>query len=315
MSSNSNATLQAGQFIGSYELSSLVDRRKAIEVWKGRHIRLHRSAALKILQLAKVTATDRQKNERHLYNEALALSSLHHPHIVRFRDYVQVDHFHAMIIEYAPYGSIARHYIKGKLLPLSLIRLYTWQIGHALYTLHQRGVIHRDVKPGNLLLLHPRHVLLADFGLAMRTPTQGIYKGGTASYMAPEQYRGHPCPASDQYGLAASVYCWLTGHRPFYGDTELIMRRRYTPFPVSKFRPELPRDLDDVIQTALHPDPEQRYASVLDFARDLVEVTHVVDPTAVRYRTAHCASLSDWPERESAYHQTQPEIYRLRPTL
>ena len=288
MDTSSNTPLQRGQLLGHYQLLRPLDRRSATEIWQGQHVNLGVSVALKILRRDSLDEEEREHYEERLQNEAEVLAGLHHQHIVGYRDFRESRGLWYIVMQYAPNGSVARYHPMGRKLPLSLIRLYTWQIGHALYSLHQRGLIHRDVKPDNILLLHPRHTLLADFGLAMRDPALGYdrkpHTGGTPTYMPPEQYRGYPCLASDQYSLATCVYEWLTGHRPFYGDTAHLMRRRerFDPLPVSRFRPELSAAVDEIMLTALHRDPARRYPTVLAFARDLVGVTRTVPPPLIR---------------------------------
>jgi serine/threonine protein kinase len=288
MSIRPGSHLEAGQALGHYQLIRVLDQRSMIEVWQGQHISLHTPVALKVLRWDSLQEDESTRHERRLYHEAQVLATLHHQHIVGFRDYLVWRNFRALVIQYAPGGSVARYHANSRRLPLSLIRQYTWQVSLALSLLHRRGMIHRDVKPGNILLLGPRYTLLADFGLAMYEPAfdphQRAYRGGTASYMAPEQYRGHPCPASDQYGLAICVYEWLTGYRPFSGDIERMMRKRERslPRPVRTFRPEVPAAVDEILRIALHPDPEKRYPTVMDFAHDFVNVTRTRRPPLVR---------------------------------
>ena len=280
--------LEAGQAVGHYQLIQLLDRRSMIEVWQGQHIRLHAPVALKILRWDGLQEEESLRHELRLQHEAQVLANLHHQHIVGFRDYLVWRNFYVLVIQYAPDSSVASYHANSRRLPLSLIRLYTWQVAHALNTLHRRGLIHRDVKPSNILLLNPRHALLADFGLALYESAPGHqqrpYRGGTAPYMAPEQHRGYPRPASDQYSLAVSVYEWLTGHRPFSGDAERLMRRRAQTLPrsVRAFRPELPAAVDEILRIALHPDPAERYPTVMDFARDFVNVTRTARPPLVK---------------------------------
>lgn len=294
--------LQAGQALGHYQLIHPLDQRKPVEIWLGQHIQLQTPVALKILQLDNLGEEDTQRYERRLQNEARILASLHHQYIVGYRDYKLARRFLYIVMQYAPCGSVVRYHPGGRKLPLALIRCYAWQIGHALYALHRQRLIHRDVKPGNILLLNSRHALLADFGLAMRDPAfsyqQRLHTGGTTAYMAPEQYRGYPGPASDQYSLATCVYEWLTGHRPFYGETVHMMRRRehFDPSPVNKFRPELPPALEEIMQTALHRDPGKRYPTILEFVRHLVEVLRGARPSPTR----RSASSQEEPSFDTA---------------
>jgi len=282
MSASPGVHLQVGQALGHYQLVHALDQRKPIEIWLGQHIHLQVPVALKILRLDSLQEDELQRYEKRFHNEARILAGLHHQYIVGYRDYTLSRRFLSIAMQYAACGSIARYHPTGRKLSLSLIRSYTWQIGQALHLLHRRRLIHRDIKPGNILLLNSRHALLADFGLAIRDPAfsyqQRLHTGGTSAYMSPEQYRGYPCPASDQYSLATCVYEWLTGHRPFYGETIQMMRRRerFDPPSVCKFRPELSKNLAEVVRIALHRDPTRRYPTVLEFVRNFVEALGVV---------------------------------------
>lgn len=282
--------LHAGQALGHYQLIKLLDQRSVVEVWQAQHVILHTQVALKILPLHPLPEQNLFRYETRLRCEAQVLGELHHQHIVGFRDYILWRPFVALVMQYAPHGSLVRVHPPGRKVPLALVRLYVEQTGSALFSLHQRGLLHRDVKPGNILLLAPRHTLLADFGLALDDPTcapqprQRLSREGTIAYMAPEQYHGFPCAASDQYSLALSAYEWLSGHRPFTGEAASVMRRRtrFVPPSVRLFRPELPLAVDQVLWTALDPDPTQRYPSVWTFARALADVTRVARPPLVR---------------------------------
>ena len=284
MQARSGLRLQAGQPVGHYQLVQLLDRRQAVDVWRGQHITLHTQVALKILMRAGHSTEEYQRAERRLRNEALILEGLHHHYIIGFRDYLDERGYCALVLEYARCSSLWHHHGSGRKLPLSLVRLYVLQVGEALAELHRRELIHCDVKPSNILLAHPHHAMLADFGMARYTYLPTRDAGGTPDYMAPEQYYGSPCAASDQYGLATSVYEWLAGHRPFSGETSRMMRRRERCIvrPVSTYRPELPSAVDRILRIALHPDPAQRYPSVLDFAREFARLTRTARPPFVR---------------------------------
>ena len=289
--------LAAGQFLGHYQLVQRLDKRRGIEIWHAQHIIVQIPVVLKVLFPANREDEEYRRDERFLQNEARVLSGLHHHYIIGYRDYIEGRNFCALVLEYAPYGSIVHRHGPGRKLPLLLVRLYVAQISRALYSLHQQNQIHRDVKPSNILLLNKHHAVLADFELAIDCPTSAYarkhWTGGTAPYMAPEQYRGAPCAASDQYSLAVCVYEWLTGHQPFSGETAEMQARRAARIPrsVRIERPELPIALDHIMWTALHPDPARRYASVIDFARAFIEATQSARPPLIKrwpyYRSIH----------------------------
>lgn len=276
--------LQAGDTVEHYQLTELLDRRRGVEVWRGQDSSRHTQVALKILLCARCSPEHYQRVEQRLRNEALMLKGLRHPHIIGFHDYLEGQNYHALVLDYAPSGSVLYHHGSGRKLPLSLVRTYTTQIGEALDCLHQRRLVHCDVKPSNMLLARTRHILLADFGVTMYSYAQTRYQGGTPHYMAPEQYDGAPCAASDQYGLAISVYEWLTGHLPFFGGAEAMRRRREQAIPrsVCFFRPELPQAVDRILRIALHPDPLQRYPGVSEFASEFARITRTARPPLVK---------------------------------
>lgn len=312
MDVRSGLRLQAGDAIGHYQLVELLDHRRAVEVWRGQHIGRQTQVALKILPLAGCAPEDYRRVERRLHNEALILAGLRHQHILGFRDYLEWRDYRALVLEYAPCGSVLSHHGSDRKLPLSLVRLYTWQIAQALDSLHRNQLIHCDVKPSNILLATAHHALLADFGVSMCTYVPTRYQGGTPSYMAPEQYAGAPCAASDQYGLATCVYEWLTGHQLCSGEARAILRRRERTIPrsVCLYRPELPAAVDRILRVALHPDPAQRYPGVLDFAREFAHVTRTARPPLVRripyYRT-QVAGVAILEEQCLADHPRFPE--------
>jgi serine/threonine protein kinase len=309
--------LREGQALGGYQLIELIDQRRSVEIWRGQHLHLPLQVVLKVLRLQGQNEEEYQYVEKRLQNEALLLDTLHHQHIVSLRGYLQERRFRALILEYAPLGSIPHYHGSGRKLPLSLIRLYTSQIAGALHVMHLRGLLHRDVKPSNMLLLEPHSALLADFGLAIQvsdlTTQHRPYRGGTPPYMPPEQYHGYPCAASDQYGLATSVYEWLSGHRPFAGETNAMMSRRarFAPRPVRAFRPELPEAVDEILRIALHPQPAQRYPDVLTFAREFASVTKTSRPPLLRrqpyYQKARFQDVSRGVEKQPS---TAPRLRR-----
>lgn len=263
------------RYVDHYQLIERLDADRYTEVWAGRDFYLHTPVALKILFLDRLeNEQDRAFYAERFREEARALASLNHPHIVRFLNYNRGRNLLFLVMQYAAYGSLAHFHRPGQPLPLPLVRTYITQVGRALQYMHNRGLIHRDVKPGNILLLSRKHVVLADFGLAMPNPEQSYpqrrFRGGTTVYMPIEQQRGYPRPTSDQYALATVAYELLTGYRPFYGTPEEIVaqRERMAPAPMRQLVPELPSALDGVVLMALRRNPARRYPTVLDFVRE-----------------------------------------------
>ncbi len=197
-------TDRVGQQLGSYRLMRLLGRGGFAEVYLGQHLRLNMQTAIKVLHTQLADAADIQNFHR----EAETIASLVHPHIVRVLDFDVKDGVPFLVMDYAPNGSLRRQHPKGVSLPLPTIVSYVKQVADALQYAHEHKLIHRDVKPENMLLGRYNDVLLSDFGTAIIAQSSR-YQGtqdmvGTIAYMAPEQIQAHPRPASDQYALASS---------------------------------------------------------------------------------------------------------------
>ncbi len=272
-------TDRIGQQLGNYRLTRLLGRGGFAEVYLGQHIRLNLQAAIKVLHTQ--LADDDSEN---FHREAQTIASLIHPHIVRILDFDLKDGVPFLVIDYAPNGSLRRQHRKGTVLPLPTIISYVRQVAAALQYAHEQKLIHRDVKPENMLLGRHNEVLLSDFGIAIIAQSSR-YQGtqdmaGTIAYMAPEQIQAHPRPASDQYALGIVVYEWLCGARPFTGSfTEIAAKHAMTPPPSLRQRlPTIPAEVEQVVLTALAKDPSQRFASVQAFATALEQASRMAAP-------------------------------------
>jgi predicted ATPase/class 3 adenylate cyclase/DNA-binding CsgD family transcriptional regulator len=193
-------------------------------------------------------------------------------------------------MEYAPHGTLRQRHPRGTQLPLDVILPYVQQVASALQYTHDQGLIHRDVKPENMLLSSRDEVLLSDFGLVMLAP-QTLSSGGTelmepplagtTSYLAPEQLRGKTRPASDQYALAVVVYEWLCGKPPFLGPLLEVAVQHVSASPPSLREqvPDLSPAIEEVVLRALAKEPEQRFARMQDFTIALEHASRpVVSP-------------------------------------
>lgn len=261
-----------GQQLANYRLISLLGQGGFADVYLGEHVYLNTPAAIKVLQM-RLTDDDKQN----FLEEARTVARLKHPSIVRILEYDVVESIPFLVMEYAPNGTLRQCHPKGTVLPPSTIVPYVRHVAAALQYAHDRKFIHRDVKPENMLLGYKNAVLLSDFGLAVivqssRDRLQTV--AGTVTYMAPEQLQGKAGPASDQYALAAVVYEWLSGERLFSGSfIEVATQHVLVPPPSLRDKlPALPPALDKVIQKGLAKSPEQRFASVLEFARAFEQV-------------------------------------------
>jgi serine/threonine protein kinase/ABC-type branched-subunit amino acid transport system substrate-binding protein len=269
-------------YLGNYRLVRLLGRGGFASVYLGEHQYLKRLAAIKLLR----AVLDDPDRVRFLI-EAKLLANLSHPHIVRVLEFavarrrmvtqnsVTIDNIPFLVMDYVASGSLRTIYPTGTYLSLDTVVTYIKQAAEALQYAHERHVIHRDIKPENLLLNDQQEVMLSDFGLALFAPRPGFLSqqemAGTVPYTAPEQLRGKPVFASDQYSLAIVAYEWLCGQPPFTGvDAEVMISHFSSAPPSLRSRNEgIPQAVEDVIMKALAKDPAERYATILAFAQAL----------------------------------------------
>jgi serine/threonine protein kinase len=182
-------------------------------------------------------------------------------------------------------------------LPLPIIVTYIKQISETLQYAHDEGVIHRDIKPDNMLLGQDDRLLLSDFGIASiaQTATSLTLRDqvGTVTYMAPEQLQGKPRLASDQYSLGIVVYEWISGSRPFEGTFTEIHSQHLAALPPSLRErvPSLPPSIEEVVMTALTKDPRHRFANMRAFANALEQAYLIsLPPVPVHYQPVDIAT-------------------------
>src|SRR6266704_3569631 len=261
---------RVGQQLGNYHLVSLLGQGGYAEVYLGQHVRFDMQAAIKVLH-AHLSVKEAERFQQ----EAETIAKLAHPAIVRVLDFDVQDGAPFLVMDYAPNGSLRRRHPAGEVVPLAQIVSYVKQVADALEYAHEHKVVHRDVKPENMLLGRREEVLLSDFGIATVAHSTGSLSAeaavGTFAYMAPEQIQGHPRPASDQYALGVTVYEWLCGERPFSGSfTELVAQHLWqSPPPLHDRTPAIAPVVEQVVLGALAKDPKQRFATVAAFAEAL----------------------------------------------
>src|SRR3984893_18029271 len=259
--------------LGRYRLLRTLASKEHLDVFEGVHLDLGRRAAIKALYLYEIRdKRERQRAAERFRQESYRLEHTRHPHIVELYDYGVEEGIAYMVMQFAPYGSLALLHRPDEQLSFARIRTYAQQIGSALQALHDAGLIHRDVKPGNVFLGANKQVLLGDFGLvtedhSREMPRSFLEYGGTKVYLAPEQAKAEPCPASDQYAFATMLFEWLVGCRPFEGTAdEILWQRRNYPAPSPReFAPDVPTAVERVILKGLQIDPFHRYKSVREF--------------------------------------------------
>ena len=257
---------RVGQQLGNYQLIQFLGKGSFAEVYLGGHIHLGTLAAVKVLQT-------RLMDIDAFRTEARIVAHLIHPNIVRVLEFGMENETPFLVMDFAPYGTLRQRHARGETIPLPAVLSYVRQVAEALQYAHDERLVHRDVKPGNMLVGRRHEVLLSDFGiatLAQRSPLQHPYDtSGTMLYMAPEQLRGRPCAASDQYSLGIVVYEWLCGTPPFTGPSSLEVALKQVsepPRPLREVGPSISPAIEQVVMRAIAKDAEKRFGSVQDFA-------------------------------------------------
>jgi serine/threonine protein kinase len=261
--------------LAKYELFEELGRGAYGIVYRARDIELDRIVAVKVLQAdrrASPGAVDR------FLREARNAAQLHHPHIVTVHDFGREGETCYLVSAFVPGTTLARQAAAGRL-PFREAALLVARVALALDYAHGCGVIHRDVKPANILLDRWGEPHLTDFGLARRDAGEVTITAegdmlGTPAYMSPEQARGHSHSVdgrSDLYSLGVILYEMLTGALPFQGTREMVLKRllEEDPQPPRRKNKDIPRDLETICQKCLEKDPSGRYASAGQLAEDL----------------------------------------------
>jgi eukaryotic-like serine/threonine-protein kinase len=276
-----------GRRLGPYEILSAIGAGGMGEVYKARDTRLNRIVAIKVLP---THLADRSELRERFEREAKTIASLNHPHICTLYDTGHQDGVDYLVMEYLEGETLARRLVKGSL-PIQQVLQYAIEISDALDKAHRKGITHRDLKPGNIMLTKSGTKLL-DFGLAKlrqeASPSNASLSDlptaadpltaqgtilGTLQYMAPEQVEGKEVDArTDIFAFGAVVYEMATGKRAFEGKTQASLIAKILeidPPPISSLQPMTPPALDRVVKRCLAKEPEMRWQTASDLCEEL----------------------------------------------
>jgi formylglycine-generating enzyme required for sulfatase activity/tRNA A-37 threonylcarbamoyl transferase component Bud32 len=263
-----------GKDVGRYHVIERLGQGGMAEVYKAYDTRLEREVALKVIRKDVIGTAYHEAMMKRFEREAKALARLSHPNIVQVYDFGTYKGAPYLVMEYLP-GGVLTLKVHGTLTFSEAAKLLR-PVACALECAHQEGILHRDVKPANILLTRLGEPKLSDFGIAkmleMENSTQltGTNMGiGTPEYMSPEQWLGKPVPQTDVYALGVVFYELVTGRRPYTADTPMaVMQKQLTdPLPRPKqYNPDLPEMVEQVLFKALAKNPQDRYASMAEFA-------------------------------------------------
>src|SRR5215471_145587 len=280
--------LTSGTKLGRYEIRSQLGAGGMGEVYLAQDTRLDRKVALKILPDEVAADPDRMKR---FMQEAKAASALNHPNIITIYEIDQTGSTPFIVTEFIE-GLTLRERMRVQPLVLGEVLNVAVQIAGALTAAHANGIVHRDIKPDNIILRSDGIAKVLDFGLAKLTgqgsqelvdseaPTRAALATdsgvvmGTAIYMSPEQARGHQVDArTDIFSLGVVIYELLTGHLPFEGSSiyeivAAILSDRESP-PLSRYSPEVPAELERIVSKALRKNRDERYQTIKDLLLDL----------------------------------------------
>ncbi|MFI5178621.1 MAG: protein kinase [Vicinamibacterales bacterium] len=279
-----------GTTLSHYAIDAKLGQGGMGTVYRARDTVLGRTVAIKVL--SGETANDAELAPR-ILREAKTASKLNHPNIVTVHELGKSGETEFIVMEYVEGASLASQIAPGGL-PFDRVVDYAWQVAEALAAAHEAGLVHRDVKPGNVMVTPSGRVKVLDFGLARHLPaapaaetraatTEFLTRhglAGTAGYMAPELIQGQPAdPRSDVFALGVLMFELVTGRRPFVGDTAwATMSATVTADApdVTRLRPDTPPALARIVMRALAKRPEDRYASAREVANDLAALREPV---------------------------------------
>lgn len=276
-----------GVDLGHYKILSMIGAGGMGEVYLAQDTRLRRKVAIKLLA---PELTGDQRGLRRFEQEALAASALNHPNILTIFEFGQADDLHFIVCEYVEGLTLRQKMSKGRLELRSAVEIVI-QIANALAAAHASGIVHRDIKPENVIVRDDGIVKVLDFGIAKLSPrytgqmtrrtAHGVVLSdtepgmirGTAKYMSPEQARGMPVDArSDIFSLGSVMYELITDRSAFDGETSsdvIAEILKVDPPSPSSVIPDLPAEMDRIVDKALTKDREGRYQSVADLLVDL----------------------------------------------
>ena len=270
-----------GERMGKYDVIREVGRGSTGTVYLSHDSYYGRDIAIKAYRIAADDDPARAKVARKMFlSEAHMVGMLQHPNIMPIYDAGEESGYYYVVTEFIHGARTLSAYTRpDNLLPVEDVLTLMFKCAKALHYAHSRGVIHRDIKPSNLMLTTDSDLRLIDFGIALHNDAdfsriEGI--AGSPSYMSPEQVQSLELTNhSDLYSLGAVMYELLTGHRPFRAGAlaKLLHQIVYaTPPPMLSIRPDLPTELEAVVATAMHKEPDKRYPNGAEFANAIARV-------------------------------------------
>ncbi|MBW6475047.1 MAG: serine/threonine protein kinase [Anaerolineaceae bacterium] len=302
-----------GQQIDRYHITERQGMGGMAVVYKAYDTRLDRDVAIKLIRAEAIPGDQYERLLRRFEREAKAQARFNHRHIVPVYDYGEVEGSPYLVMAYIPGGTLKAY--TGQPVPYQQAIRWLIPVADALGYAHNRGIIHRDVKPSNILFGEEQRILLSDFGIAkvMFSPDQSLTGTGlgvgTPEYMAPEQWLGRANEATDQYALGVVLYELVTGKKPYTADTPAAIAIQQATEPLRRPRElvhSIPERVEKVIFKVLSKDPHHRYADMGELQKalekfvydeeELVPVIHASEFT----RTQKEEAKEIFPEKQKS---------------
>jgi serine/threonine protein kinase len=282
----------SGQSFGRYHLIEKLGEGGMAVVYKAFDTRLECDVAVKVVRLDNLPQNSTERALKRFEREAKSVARLTHANIIKVMDYGDHEGVPYLVMEYLPSGTLKEYLHKKGKMPWRDAATLLLPIAEALAYAHSMKVLHRDVKPSNILLTQTMQPMLTDFGIAKvldeEIPQELTGTGvaiGTPEYMAPEQVTSKATDArADEYALGIVFYEMVTGRRPFEADTPMAVLFKHASEPMprpSSLASDLPADVENFIFKATAKDPSDRYQSMDEFAAALVKLTGVPAPAPV----------------------------------
>jgi serine/threonine protein kinase len=290
-----------GKQLGDYKIVGVLGQGGMARVYRGFDEKLERFAAVKVFDTQVVAQDDLDEYRARFQREARSIGRLRHPNIVGVYQFGQADHLHYMAMVFIE-GRDLRYILKEhaahktRMSFIDILRIIS-DVASALDHAHHEGVIHRDVKPSNIMVTANGHATLTDFGLALSIPEGTIGTTfGSVHYIAPEQAvsSAQAVPQSDLYSLGVVLYEMLTGKVPFDDQSAMSVALKHLsdpPPPPSRLNPEITPEIESMVLRALDKDPQKRYQTGMAFVQALETAFGMTDEDEV---TRKLMALPDW---------------------
>jgi basic membrane protein A and related proteins len=309
-----------GQSIGRYHILEQLGEGGMATVFKAYDTRLERDVAIKVIRRNAFPVEQNELVLKRFEREAKALAKLNHPNIVGVIDYGEYEDAPYLVMPFFPGGTLKQRL--GKPIPWQEAVRILLPIAHALHYAHEQGIIHRDVKPSNILITRSGEPMLSDFGIAKileggdaATLTGTGVGVGTPEYMAPEQWTGMACVQSDIYSLGVVFYELVTGRKPYVADTPaaILLKQATEPLPRPRqYAPDLPDDVERILLKVLAHEPENRYQTMGEFAAAIESLSIEQTVQAMASNQAAAPKVQPVAEAQEIHLEEQTRVAKIQ---